>query len=82
MMKRIRASIESMIAMMQGKYSDDTRGLLGFNIIHMRWKKRVFGHSSAHARELLYERLDKAGLDSELIRELSIFDVCWYTRRP
>lgn len=47
----------------------------------MRWKKKGFGHSSAHARELLYERLDKAGLDSKLIRELSVLDVCWDTRR-
>jgi len=45
-------------------------------------EEKVFWHSSAHAGELLYERLNKAGLDSKLIRELSILDVCRYTRRP
>lgn len=72
-----------MIAMMQERYSDDTRGLLDCNDYSLcDGEKKVFGHSSAHARELLYERLNKAGLDSKLVRELSILDVCWYTRRP
>jgi len=87
MIKRDRASIESVIAMIQTKYSDDTKGMdvaLGEHqsVQLCDGRKLHMGANSAHARELLCEGLDKTRFDAELVREFSEFDICLYTRRP